>query len=75
MTFYKFSVTVKDHKINVEPYEYNDRSCAITMSLEDYNKMIDGKLDSVLAFSTGRLKIDGDIGKAVEFSKILKRKK
>ena len=45
------------------------------MSLEDYNKMIDGKLDSVLAFSTGRLKIDGDIGKAVEFSKILKRKK
>lgn len=70
-----FYVEVKDHKINVEPYEYNDRSCAITMSLEDYNKMIDGKLDSVLAFSTGRLKIDGDIGKAVEFSKILKRKK
>ncbi len=67
-----FYVEVKDGKINVEPYEYHDRQCAITMSLTDYNKLLDGKLDPVVAFTTGKLKIDGDIGKAVEFSKALK---
>ncbi len=28
-----FYVEVKDHKISVEPYDYHDRNCAITMSL------------------------------------------
>ena len=70
-----FYVEVKDHKINVEPYEYNDRNCAITMSLTDFNKLIDGKLDPVAAFTVGKLKVDGDVGKAVEFSKLLKQKK
>ncbi len=42
------------------------------MSLADYNKLLDGKLDPVMAFTTGKLKIEGDIGKAVEFSKALK---
>ena len=67
-----FYVEVKDHKISVEPYEYNDRNCAITISLTDFNKLLDGKLDPVLAFGTGKLKVDGDIGKALEFSKLLK---
>jgi putative sterol carrier protein len=68
-----FYVEVKDHKINVEPYEYNDRNCAITMSLTDFNNLIDGKLDPVAAFTFGKLKVDGDIGKAVEFSKLVKK--
>ena len=67
-----FYVEVKDGKISVEPYEYYDRQCAITMSMTDFNKLLDGKLDPVLAFTTGKLKIDGDVGKAVEFSKALK---
>ncbi|MBO4776257.1 MAG: SCP2 sterol-binding domain-containing protein [Lachnospiraceae bacterium] len=68
-----FYVEVKDHKISVEPYDYHDRNCAITMSLTDFNKLIDGKLDPVLAFTTGKLKVEGDMGKALEFSKILKK--
>ncbi|MCR4763131.1 MAG: SCP2 sterol-binding domain-containing protein [Lachnospiraceae bacterium] len=67
-----FYVEVKDHRINVEPYEYNDRNCAITISMTNFNKMLDGKLDPVLAFTTKKLKVDGDVGKALEFSKILK---
>lgn len=68
-----FYVEVKDHKISVEPYEYNDRNCAVTMKLADFNKLIDGKLDPILAFTTGKLKVDGDAGKALEFSKLLKK--
>ena len=67
-----FYVEVKDHKITVEPYEYNDRNCAVTMSLPDFDKLIDGKLDPVVAFTIGKLKVDGDVGKAFEFSKLIK---
>ncbi len=67
-----FYVEVKDHKVSVEPYEYYDRNCAITMNMTDFNKLIDGKLDPVLAFTIGKLKVDGDIGKAVEFAKFVK---
>ncbi len=68
-----FYVEVKDHKISVEPYEYIDRNCAVTMNMTNFNKLIDGKLDPILAFTTGKLKVDGDAGKALEFSKLVKK--
>lgn len=68
-----FYVEVKDGRINVEPYEYIDRNCAITINMTNFNKLIDGKLDPVLAFTTGKLKVEGDAGKALEFSKLLKK--
>lgn len=68
-----FYVAVKDGKISVEPYEYNDRDCAITISSDDFMKLAQGKLDPIFAFTMGRLKVDGDIGKALEFSKIIKK--
>lgn len=67
-----FYVEVKDGKISIEPYEYNDRNCDITMSMDNFNKLIDGKLDPVMAFTLGKLKVGGDIGKALEFAKLVK---
>jgi putative sterol carrier protein len=68
-----FYVEVKDHRINVEPYEYIDRNCAITINMTNFNKLIDGKLDPILAFTTGKLKVEGDAGKALEFANLLKK--
>lgn len=67
-----FYVEVKDQKINIEPYEYIDRNCAITMKMNDFIKLLDGKLDAVKAFTLGKLKVDGDTGKALEFSNLIK---
>ncbi len=68
-----FYVEIKDGKISAEPYEYNDRSCAITMEPANFVKLMDGKLDPVAAYTLGKLKVEGDLGKALEFSKILKK--
>ncbi len=68
-----FYVEVKNGKISVEPYDYHDRSCGITISMDYFNKLIDGKLDPVAAFTLGKLKVDGDLGKALEFSKLIKQ--
>ena len=67
-----FYVEVKDGKVNVEPYEYYDRNCAITIDMTNFNKLIDGKLDPIFAFTTGKLQVDGDAGKALEFSRLVK---
>lgn len=67
-----FYIEVKDGKANIEPYEYNDRSCAITMEQAKFLKLIEGKLDPVIAYTTGKLKVEGDLGKALEFSKLIK---
>lgn len=67
-----FYIEVKNHNVDIQPYEYNDRSCAISMKMSNFLKMMDGKLDAVLAFTTGKLKVDGDLGKAMEFSELIK---
>ena len=68
-----FYVEIKDKKVNVEPYEYNDRNCEIVMTTDNFLKFIDGKLNPVAAYTLGKLKVNGDLGKALEFSKLINK--
>ena len=67
-----FYVEIKDGKLSVEPYEYYDRQANLIISTDDFQKMINGNLNSVFAFTTGKLKIDGNIEKAKELSGLFK---
>ena len=67
-----FYVEIKDGKISIEPYEYIDRQCELVISMDNFIKLLKGKLDPVAAFTLGKLKVNGDIGKALEFSNIIK---
>ncbi len=67
-----FYIEIKDGRVNVEPYEYYDRNAIITMNATNFTKLINGKLDPVLAFTTGKLKVDGDINAALEMIKFIK---
>ena len=69
-----FYVEVKDGCIHVEPYEYYDRNCAITISNADFLKFLDGDIDVGKAYDEGVIKVDGDLGKAAWFSDLLHRK-
>ena len=66
-----FYVELKDGALSVEPYEYYDRDCKLVASCDTLTKLISGKLDAVLAFTTGKLKVEGSIDKALEFQKLL----
>lgn len=68
-----FYVEVKDRQLTIAPYDYHDRSCAVTISSTNFNKLVDGKLDPVVAFTLGKLKVDGDLGKALEFAGLLRK--
>lgn len=67
-----FYVEIKDGKLTVEPYEYYDRNAIFTVSDTNLMKLINGKLDPVAAFTLGKLKIKGDMGKALELIQFLK---
>lgn len=64
-----FYIEISDGKAYVEPYDYKDNDCVLISSADDLLKIVSGALDPVLAFTTGRLKVDGSIDKALEFQK------
>lgn len=66
-----FYVEVKDGRISVEPYEYYDRQCAITISDADFSRLTRGKLDPVKAYDEGKLRAEGDLGRALQFTELL----
>ena len=67
-----FYLEIKDGKASVEPYEYYDRNAIIIMSGTDMLKLIEGKLDPVAAFTSGKLRVEGDINAALELTKFLR---
>ena len=67
-----FYIEIKDGKVNVEPYEYYDRNAILTMNGTNFMKLINGKLNPVSAFTSGKIKVDGDINAALEVIKYLK---
>ena len=67
-----FYIEIKDGKVHVEPYEYYDRNAILIMNGTNFIKLINGKLDPIVAFTTGKLKVEGDINAALEIIKFLK---
>lgn len=66
-----FYIELKDKALYVEPYEYYDRDCIFIITGENFLKIADGSLNPTVAFTTGKLQIEGSIDKALEFKKIV----
>lgn len=67
-----FYIEIDNGEIKVEPYEYYDRNAIITGSADTIVKLMNGKLDPILAFTLGKIKVDGDVGKALILKEIIK---
>lgn len=67
-----FYVEIKGGKLSIEPYDYHDRDVELTISDENFWKIVNKKLDPVAAFTFGKLKAQGDLGKALELKKLIK---
>ena len=65
-----FYLEIADGKINIEPYEYYDRDVLFTTKAETLLKIGTGKLDPIWAVTTGKLKFEGNIDKALKLKEI-----
>ncbi len=66
-----FYIELKDGELHVEPYEYYDHHVKLIASAKDFLKIAKGELNSVVAYTTGKLRVEGDLGKALELQHII----
>lgn len=70
-----FYVEVKDGVLHVEPYEYYDRDAMFICTPDVLFKIADGKLDPVAAYMEKKLRVEGNLEKALRLKEIIELKK
>lgn len=68
-----FYLEIRDGKVMVEPYEYYDRDVIVTCDAEHLIQIAEGKLGMEAAYLTGKIKAEGDLGKALLLKKLTKK--
>ena len=66
---------MKDGQLYVEPYEYFDRDAMFTGSADTFMKIAEGKLDPIAAVGLMKLKVEGNIDKALRFKELIDKKR
>ena len=66
-----FYIEIKNGELHVEPCEYYDRDAMFTCSADTLKKLESGKLDPILAVTLQKLKVEGNIDKALRFKELL----
>lgn len=69
-----FYVEVKDGQLYVEPYEFYDRDARFICAPDVLLKIATGEMDPVWAFTTQKLKVEGNIDKALRLKEIIEAK-
>lgn len=69
-----FYVEVKDGVLSIEPYDYHDRDALFIATADVYQQIADGKLDPIHAFTVGKLKVEGNIDKALRLQELINSK-
>ena len=70
-----FYVEVKEGVLHVEPYEYYDRDAMFICAPDVLLGIADGTTDPVAAFTEQKLRVEGNIEKALRLKEIIEMKK
>ena len=65
-------VVIKDQTCSVSEGRHDSPTTTIKMADEDYLKMVTGELNAMQAYTTGKLKIEGDVAKSQLIRKLFK---
>lgn len=68
-----FYAEIQDGKLYIEPYEYFDRDSLFICKADVLFQIISGKLDPIKAFTVGKLKVEGNIDKALKLKDFVKK--
>lgn len=62
-----WTVSVADGKCDVQEGAADSPTATINMAAEDYKAMTSGKLNPMMAFMSGKIKVDGDLNTVMKF--------
>lgn len=68
-----FQLHLQDGTAKVVHDTSSSANCTLKMSMDSFKKFLTGSLSGTMAFMTGKLKVDGDLGKALKLEAILKQ--
>ncbi len=68
----KFYAKIENGVLSVEPYDYKDNDAEFIASSDTLLKLLKGKTDPVAAFTLGKLKVNGNLDKALKLKEIIK---
>ena len=68
-----FYAEVKDGQLFIEPYEYYDKDAAFICSADVLFKILAGEMDPVKAFTFGKLKVEGNLDKALKITTLMEK--
>lgn len=68
-----FYAEISEGILSIEPYEYYDRDVLFTCTGETLVDIAGGRLDPVMAFTEGTLKVEGNFDKALKLKEITQR--
>ena len=66
-----FILVLADNQASVIEQETAEADCTLTMKVDDFYKLLDGKLNTTTAFMVGKLKVKGSLGLALKLENIL----
>ena len=67
----EFHVNVDDGKANVAEGAHDSPNITISMAADDFDDMLEGKLNATSAFMAGKLKVKGDMSLAMKLQSLL----
>ena len=62
-----WTVVVADGKCNIQEGASDAPTATIKMAASDYEDMTSGKLNPMMAFMSGKIKVDGDLNTVMKF--------
>lgn len=65
-----FYLEIRNGEIDIQPYEYYDRDVIVTITAKNLIAIAEGKLGLEEAFFTGKLRAEGNLGKALLLKEI-----
>ena len=68
-----FYIEAKDGRVNVEPYDYHDNKAVVTVAPINLMKILEGKMDPIIAYTTGKVSVSGDPGAVLTLIKLAKK--
>lgn len=68
-----FYVKFLDGQLFVEPFDYKEFDILFIADTEDFLKIARGEMNPVAAYTVGKLRIEGDLGKASEIQRLVGR--
>lgn len=65
-----WTVTVADGACNIQEGSSDNASATVKMAADDYEAMTSGKLNPMMAFMSGKIKVDGDLNTVMKFQSL-----